>query len=969
MASRASLTVLEPLPLNQLRDAPPHLKKRKRPSVSEGWSADNIVIRAHAASLSDDPYVLEPLAVIPRSQLPFSWLDAPSALSQIQSGSLFIANIPSLEAETHPEPVVLAVRLFSDGGLYVIERVKRGIYSLCKLDRGIEEGDIRVALKAGSRQVSSGLPCTPRKAAGDGGGDEWWRLAQVDDPAPSDAHGAPVKRAKVDFVFGVVSEPAVRDERRNGDSLVEAVDRSSSCDVRMVSVPPESHLPETVVSSEVDATTQEQESTQSPQELLDGLREQYLQALYVSKASVAYFAKGPLPRCKAAFQSSGTGESNISKLTAFYRAAILTAKKMDLKYRETLPTTLHDVVLSISDEEITAPKKRKSKKKTLGRNGLYAEEQNFIRRWWKNRTMTEAGASVETSRDAEIKKHVSDLRLRETQLQILLILETIALETAAAEAKKAEDPVDGSTEAMTVQKPKPKAKGAQDLNTMLELHLDRLCIWHAVSFDNASTSDNQPSGNNQSGKTGGNDAMRDFCTEVIIPFYASRLPDRCKSITRKLGVSASTIPALPKSAKKLSRKESSTAERIAQKQSRRSLHRVLTDEQSTSQGKSQPSLNRSITAPSQIESKRETTPLLPSLSTSVRGGIQKAKRAENREVDLFAVARQHETKLKRNQILADQKKELDAAILALRKPNRELVAKDIAQDVEKRLTSSSSRKPKNPVRNPLGQGVQVMATPSKVRKRDAVAGLHPLPKTAARSKPKASSSSFSSPFSAEPQVIPASAVRPTSFSHPTFTADVAVHETPSRRPSQPLASFQDSTDPAIAESPVPKIGGGNLFRVPRRPSIAAAAVSAQPPTSAPAPRPSETAPVTPVRTQRVEFRDMDLSMDNPQTRLPPPPPPLFALPSRITPVTSNKSSMVFETPPKAAPVPPVFVTDSESGSRRASISASGNRFASMPVPAPGSSRAESVAAVVPVTPEKSIYASLGWDEDDDELSM
>ncbi|KAJ0424705.1 DNA replication regulator SLD3-domain-containing protein [Aspergillus carlsbadensis] len=948
MASRESLSVLEPIPLNQLHDAHPQPKKRKLSSASHDWAAENIIIRAHAASLSDEPYVLEPIAVIPRLQLPFAWLDAPSALSQIQSGSLFVAHIPALEAaESQTQPVVLVVRLTSDAGLYVIERVKRGIYALTKLVRGVEEGDIRVVVKASSRQVSSGLaPCTPRKYVENAPADEWWRLAQVEDPAPDLSVAMPAKRAKVDFVFGVPGTAADQgDEPMKSMWPVDPMDRSSSCDLRMLSVPPEiqEHV-EPVVSNEV-GEGQVQEIGQSPAELLDGLREHYLQALYITKASVAYFAKGPLPRCRAAFQSLDLETGSISDLTAFYREAILTAKKMDLKFRETLPTTLHDIVLTMSDDE--APKKRKSKKKTLGRNGLYAEEQDFIRRGWKNRSLAETGTSAETSREAEIKKYVSDLRLRETQLQILLILETMALEAAAAEDAKKAGHEDGSNDA-TSQKPKSKSKKRQDLNTMLELHLDRLCIWHTVSFDEV-PADAQASGSTQqSGKAGGNDAMRDFCTEVIIPFYASRLPDRCRMITRKLGVSVSAISQFPKSAKKPSRKESGAVERNpSQRQSRRAMHRVLTDEQTTSQGKSQPSLNRSITAPSQIESKRETTPLLPSLSTSVRGGIQKAKRtAENREVDLIAVARQHETKLKRVQMLADQKKELDAAILTLRKPNRELVAKDIAQDVEKRLTSSSSRKPKNPVRNPLGQGVQVMATPSKTRKREAGLGL-PLQKNVVRSKPKTASASFSSPFNAEPQVIPGSVIRPTPFSGGTFTADVAVQETPSRRPPQPLPPLNDSAERnvTVAESPIP--GAGNLFRVPRRP----------------APRPAETEPLTPVRSQHVAPADANLDMDidinSPQTRLPPPPPPLFALPSKPTP--SAPSSMVFETPPKprSAPDPALLsVPRRSSTSRIGSGAGAGTSKAGKTAPA--------APPVVPVTPEKSIYAELGWDDDDDD---
>ncbi|KAL4976804.1 DNA replication regulator SLD3-domain-containing protein [Aspergillus desertorum] len=926
MASHGSPNVLEPISLNQLHDGShPPLKKRKL-SASGELAADNIIIRAHAASLYDDPYVLEPIAVISRYQLPLSWLEAPSALSQIQSGSLFVANIPALESDSQFEPVVLIVRLSCEGGLYVIERAKRGIYSLSKLIRGVEEGDIRVAVKASSRRANILAPCTPRKQLDVASDGDWWRLAQVDDPAPGFSLQLPAKRAKVDFVFGASAEPIDRDEQVN-TSLMDSMERSSSIDARMVSVPPETRAPvETVVSGEVNEWNT-CESTQTPQELLNGLREQYLQALYVSKASVAYFAKGPLPRCRAAFQAPEATAGSLSELVGFYRGAILTAKKMDLKFRQILPAVLHDIVLSISDDE-AAPRKRKSKKNSLGRNGLYPEEPEYIRKWWKDRAMTETGGSCEISRDAEIKKHVSDLRLRETQLQILLILETIALETAAAdEAKKA-----GQEEATDASQKKPKGKKAQDLDVMLELHLDRLCIWHAVSFDNAPVSESQASGSAQQSAKGGSDAMRDFCTEVIIPFYASRLPDRCKSITRKLGVSGSTIPAPPRSTKK-PRKEPGTAERNASHKSRRTLQRVLTDEQGSSHSRSQPSLNRSITAPSQIESKRETTPLLPTLSTSVRGGIQKAKRAENREVDLFAVARQHETKLKRVQMLADQKKELDAAILALRKPNRELVAKDIAQDAEKR--AASSRKPKNPVRNPLGQGVQVMATPSKVRKRDAVVGLAPLPKNVAASKSKVTATS-SSPFTAEPQVILGSTIKPSSL---PSTADAAVQETPLRRLPQPLGLSRDTAEATVAESPIP--GTGNLFCVPRRP----------------APQPRETNPLTPVRSQHADVTEAFALLDGrqSQTNQPPPPPPLFVLSNKIT---QSKSPLVFETPPKPKPISdfvPVVTACRPDLSHSDPIST----LASAPKEAQG----------VPVTPEKSIYSALGWDDDDDDLAL
>lgn len=416
---------------------------------------------------------------------------------------------------------------------------------------------------------------------------------------------------------------------------------------------------------------------------------------------------------------------------------------MDLKYRETLPSIIRNVMLSVSDDEnIPRTKKRKSKK-TIGKNGLYPEEEEYVHKWWKDRSLTEhATMSVERNREAEAKKHVADLRLRETQLQILLILEAMSLEPIASDNQ-------GNDDEKPKTAKKSKSKKAQDLNVLLELHLDRLCIWHAVSSDEAVVSESAKAqdGNHLAGKKVESDAVRDFCTEVIIPFYAPRLPDKCKLITRNFGISGAT--SVP-SSKQVSHSKHSTSsqpepgsnvkrqqpqsQQQKQKQeephkSRRTLQRVLTDEITASQKRRHPSMTRASAEPSQqlqqLEIKRDSIePLLPSLPHfNVRGGIQKPKRAGNREVDLNSAAKQHETKLRKMQFMIDQKKGLDAAISTLRRPNRELVAKDMAHDADKRLSSGgggSSRKPKNPVRNPLGHGVQVMATPKGSRRRNFV---------------------------------------------------------------------------------------------------------------------------------------------------------------------------------------------------------------------------------------------------------
>lgn len=676
---------------------------------------------------------------------------------------------------------------------------------------------------------------------------------------------------------------------------------------------------------------------------------------------MAYFAKGPLTRSRNAFQS-GDAETpqSATGLVDFYREAILAAKKMDLKYRETLPSAVREAVLALSDgEDAPGPKKRKSKKKKLGKNGLYAEEEEFIRKWWKDRSMMES-STQETSREAETKKHISELRLRETQLQILLILEVIALELNPSADMKAEKGTAAGEDKNTTNK--SRAKKPQDLNVLLELHLDRLCIWHAVSSEESTAAESAKTSafneGHMSGKKVESDAIRDFCTEVIIPFYASRLPDKCKLITRKFGVSGGISPAAKKTQSAGKRPGPGTEIKRQQPapKSRRSLHRVLTDEKAAAASQNRhPTLHRSKTAPSKQETKHDSMePLLPALvSGSVRGGIQQAKRIENREVDLNAVARQHESKLRKVQLLVDQKKELDAAIHTLRKPNRELVAQDIAEDVAKRVPSGgSSRKPKNPVRNPLGQGVQVMATPRGNRKKNTVVGLPPMPRSLAPSRSFAGEMQDDSLLESSPIRVPSSTRRATSFcgsdSNP-FSSRRAVdrsgktelgsiQETPTRPSSKLFGDSESGGLSSVHQIPSSLNKGKGLFRVP----------------NLPAPRSSATdnatqsmVPSTPTTSRQ---RSVPSSIQGSSGQF-------------TQSLEAARSSGIMETPPKqqkldsfpVRPVPfhpsaPVMDTDQPRAQSPPAV---------MRTPVKG-------AAVVPMTPEKSqsIYNQLGWDDDE-----
>ncbi|CAG8019371.1 unnamed protein product [Penicillium nalgiovense] len=973
MTSRIVPNILDPLSssaLNELHEpTPPPIKKRKRGDQEElndiagQLATSSIVIRAHSASLSDEPLILEPITALPRTRLPLSWLDdTPASRSDEQPGGLFTADIPTLEIDlrARTEPTVLAVRIVPNGGLYIIERVKRGLYSLSKLARWIHEGNLVAAAKGwhgtGAAEVN-GEAVDETDTIPDGF--DWWKVAQIDEPLSDVEMSERSAGLDIAVVFGS-SESDVGNIETSFVGVVEhrsqslAPSRSFDADEGGSFLLPESQgLGDVAAAMEVDGVNSNVvDVQQSPEELLDGMRDHYLQSLYVSKTSVAYFAKGPLTRCRTAFQARDSEQPHGStELIESYREAILATKKMDLKYRETLPSAIRDAVLALSDDGAKS-KKRKSKKKKMGKNGLYPEEEAFIHRWWKDRILNESSAQ-ETSREAESKKQISDLRLRETQLQILLILEVMVLEMTIASAEKNNTTKEKDVNEEQGTLKKAKNKRSTDLNVLLELHLDRMCIWHAVTMEETSAADTAKtssfSGSHLSGKKVESDAVRDFCTEVIIPFYAARLPDKCKLITRKFGVSGGISPAAKRtqSSSKSHRVEPGAEVKRQQPEPkpRRTLQRVLTDDKAAASQARHPGLTRSNTAPSHHNAKRDIEPLLPTLlSGSVRGGIQKAKRTENREVDLNAVARQHEAKLRKVQMLANQKKELDAAIHALRKPNRELVSKDLADDASKRVMSGggSSRKSRNPVRNPFGEGVQVMATPRGNRRKDAV------PRSLAPSRSFAGVEN--SPFGESPIMIPSSSRRAISFSgadSDPFNFHDNLHDGRSPRSSQPDGAVQETptrpsskifqSDTIAARRPSSSTGKG-LFRVP----------------NLPAPR-SSTQPMVPGS-------------------------PVHSRPKNISPFTENlstssrqfsqslnhaRASAIMETPPKRQTPQSISTPTAVPFSLSLDAMVTDNPRAHSPPAVMGTP--VKGAAAVPVTPDKSqsksIYEQLGWDDE------
>ena len=360
-------------------------------------------------------------------------------------------------------------------------------------------------------------------------GDKWWKMAAIE------------------------SALDIRDDQ-SGTSGVEAI-----CGVRLCLQPArqklhaldqitqEATLPISQDQTGNELTEMVKEVAQNPEEVFRLVRAQYQEALYASKvrrlllrlldvllimhkSSLAYFAKGPLSRARAAFSLPDGSPNKHSHLISFLRSCILSLATMDIKYREALPEVVKEFPFdSRSDDECrnvietVCKKTRKSKKTNVGKNGLYVGEEVNIARWWLGRDSSSIACDSAGGREEAVRSAVLEQRARETQMQIILSLEILALESlATSQPVENLPPMDSIGGDDGSQKRKKKPKKPQDLSMLLDLLVDRLCIWQSMTVDEMKTSNGEDrSACQQTAKStanmAGRDHLRQFCVDVVLP--------------------------------------------------------------------------------------------------------------------------------------------------------------------------------------------------------------------------------------------------------------------------------------------------------------------------------------------------------------------------------------------------------------------------------------------------------------------
>ncbi|CAG8979415.1 hypothetical protein HYALB_00012448 [Hymenoscyphus albidus] len=693
-------------------------KKRKRDgSTMEDLLRDTFVVKPYPTTVYVKPRTLQPLMLLPRSCLPLAYLDFTPSASALPQSRLFETHVKLLELEERMgnEPMVLIARLDDGRTLYAVEREDRGLYVLCRLGSWINLHQLRTASVASWQEVPRG----PEKGFGIG-------------LVPTQHNAAPIttsetrkydkeKRLAIEALQSMVKRPSTAmssdfQPANEGSQPLEAQNTESQ-----------------LLNAPVDVPVVEKPHVQlTSTEILDNVRTQYLEALYLSKASLAYFAKGPLSRARAAFHLDYDSNLEMSDLVTFLEGLVLSTTQVDKKYRDGVPTCVSMIDIEDSANENPKAKKRKSSKNIKpGKNGLYPSEENLIRQWWASHDDDADTGGPANSRDEITKSRISQLRIRETQLQLIIILEVLALQPLVVKPEEDDGLPSTLPQSETPQaKEKSSKKRKSDfLSVLLDVHIDRLCIWQSIQLEIGGAAPSRDSQTHETvGATDGprhtDNILRDFCVEIIAPFFSARLPERCAIINRKLGGPVAMSPPKPRVSKSASfsgapARPGAATKRPVPVKPRKSLQRILTDERerrSISRGPERGiSLLRSASIPG-FKRENSEAPSLSGIPFADSQGIIKSKQLARREVDLGSLVSSKTTKESKQ---AKIDAELKDAISALKKPNRELTAKSMVETAERRSTSSvHPRKSKKPVRNPLFQGVQISATPKTNRSRD-----------------------------------------------------------------------------------------------------------------------------------------------------------------------------------------------------------------------------------------------------------
>jgi DNA replication regulator SLD3 len=214
------------------------------------------------------PRSLQPLLLLPRSHLPLSSLDITPSTNGLSQSRLFEAHVKILELEERMGslPVVLIARLDDGRSLYAVERDARGLYAILRLGSWVDLQQMRAAAVV-SKQDLSRADRPPRASS----------ITQAAPlMAPESSKYSKKKRLAIEAIQSMVKRPSI------GMSTEPT--------------PTEPQLPTATLKPLMQSRPVEQLDINQPfgdaapptaNEIFENVRNQYIEALYLSKVCLA----------------------------------------------------------------------------------------------------------------------------------------------------------------------------------------------------------------------------------------------------------------------------------------------------------------------------------------------------------------------------------------------------------------------------------------------------------------------------------------------------------------------------------------------------------------------------------------------------------------------------------------------------------------------------------------------------------
>lgn len=748
------------------------IMKRKRDLLDRSSSS----FLVHQIGQSAQLY-FEPITTILRAHLPLAWLAA--APSQLPAGAVVEGHVKCVEKwEYH----ILFARQLPNGGLHVFERIDGNTYTVYPVQPFVSESWVHQAAIGATPPLS--LQSLLHYAT------ELEPAFKVTSPsrksslAPETSSKLPRARpgaAARTSILGSIGTVSV-------GSPYMLVDSPKGLDSEK---PGQEEGKFTITNSENETTLDTAQSdtpgiqepasraTDDATEYIDHLapeylRQRYLEMLYTTKTSLAYYAKGPLSRARARARVSGSSMNSL-ELAAFYRDGLLPHKKLDIKYRESIKNIITN---SMDTNTMSGPTAKTIKKRRLGKDGLWPVEPDYIAKWWRSRPVRKCDGEAE--RMHEIDAVIVNQRMREMQLQVLLMLEILSIE--AKDPKELQIPQGPEAEVRLIEDADDstltlKQKRLRDVEADLNLLADKLCIWHSIGIETVIQLTERDDLKRDHQMQTVHD-LRNFCVDVIVPFYSSKLPLICKDLCKTLAGSALAEQAFRTQVKSEPTKIAPGAD-VARRVPSDRTQMPLDDRRTrASQQQAVSMLHRSSTLPAL---RRETSQVLQQDNSRSRS-IQRSASLVNREMDLTLDAQITASKKRKLDLITAQKHELGKAIQALKRPDRSAAGQTYMDEVARRLQTKKS--------------VQIDATPSHKRSR--------------RNMMEEDDDGFELPVTSRPlELIPSSSSKSrghglsrSSRASATKRAVLsAIHDTPSKHSTHPVLSARDVPVTPMEEIP------------------------------------------------------------------------------------------------------------------------------------------------------------------------